>query len=783
MIYAFKVFTDQQVSYTSWFLDAFNYAIFLGVDILNLSIGGPDYLDKPFVEKIRELISNNIVIVSAVGNSGPHYGTLMNPADDPAVIGVGGITKSHDIARFSSRGMTTWEIHDGLGYGRVKPDVMMYSENLVGSAIMTGCRRLSGTSVASPIIAGAAALLISALPSSRRHSYSSILVKQVLIDSSQRLKGSNIFESGAGLPDLEDALDMLLLSHKQGVITTYPESLNFSLKDCPYFWPYVFSRSCVHISFFSFECAFLSLSLDVVALSISLTYTHYTAHTHTHTHTPVRLASLDSLDTHTTSRYCRQPIYKGAMPVVANVTVLNSANSMGHIKSSPIWIPDSDNKYDDVLDIQTKYSSIIWPWGGHVSIFIRVRDSFTSSSSSIFVVSGSIVFSVSSRSNSNDDEETIITVRIPLRISVMPKVPPRYRRLLFDVSHSIQYPPGHIPRDDLSEEDDVLDWRGDHPHTNFRNIFDTLLSAGFFVEILYGDWTCFDANQYGAMFLIDSEDMNSRRERRKLQCDVSSHGLGLVVVGEWYNEKAQADAAFYDDNTKRWWEASTSGANVPALNCLLAPFEMAFSNRIYSGKFHVGTKNVPYASGTTIARFPKGGRLLFVDTLVDETEGVRNIGVLDRLRSSSKTSVPVLGLLSSEEEEEESAKSTRGNIALFGDSQCLDTVGSGKSCEWLVRLFARFAARVPRDELVSYSNVDTDMETQTQLSNALTEKFDALYTNGLDVPMRLSPEHHSRLAKVSTIQSWNPNENEIHFWDCDVSVQCTVPFSRNGVCT
>jgi hypothetical protein len=42
-----------QVSYTSWFLDAFNYAIATNMDALNLSIGGPDYLDLPFVEKVR----------------------------------------------------------------------------------------------------------------------------------------------------------------------------------------------------------------------------------------------------------------------------------------------------------------------------------------------------------------------------------------------------------------------------------------------------------------------------------------------------------------------------------------------------------------------------------------------------------------------------------------------------------------------------------------------------------------------------------------------------------
>ena len=40
-----------QVSYTSWFLDAFNYAIATEMNVVNLSIGGPDYLDQPFVEK------------------------------------------------------------------------------------------------------------------------------------------------------------------------------------------------------------------------------------------------------------------------------------------------------------------------------------------------------------------------------------------------------------------------------------------------------------------------------------------------------------------------------------------------------------------------------------------------------------------------------------------------------------------------------------------------------------------------------------------------------------
>ena len=39
LLHTFRVFTNDQVSYTSWFLDAFNYAIATQMNIVNLSIG------------------------------------------------------------------------------------------------------------------------------------------------------------------------------------------------------------------------------------------------------------------------------------------------------------------------------------------------------------------------------------------------------------------------------------------------------------------------------------------------------------------------------------------------------------------------------------------------------------------------------------------------------------------------------------------------------------------------------------------------------------------------
>jgi membrane-bound transcription factor site-1 protease len=52
-LHTFRVFTNDQVSFTSWFLDAFNYAIATRMHVVNLSIGGPDWLDAPFVDKVR----------------------------------------------------------------------------------------------------------------------------------------------------------------------------------------------------------------------------------------------------------------------------------------------------------------------------------------------------------------------------------------------------------------------------------------------------------------------------------------------------------------------------------------------------------------------------------------------------------------------------------------------------------------------------------------------------------------------------------------------------------
>lgn len=49
------------------------------------------------------------------------------------------------------------------GYGRLKPDIVTYGSQVKGSNVKGGCRSLSGTSVASPVVAGAVTLIASGI--------------------------------------------------------------------------------------------------------------------------------------------------------------------------------------------------------------------------------------------------------------------------------------------------------------------------------------------------------------------------------------------------------------------------------------------------------------------------------------------------------------------------------------------------------------------------------------------------------------------------------------------
>jgi membrane-bound transcription factor site-1 protease len=216
-VYMFKVFTATQESYTAWFLQAFNHARSLGVKVFNLSTGGIDYLDAPFVQKIQELVEAGAIVVSAVGNDGPGLGTINNPSDQPEVIAVGALDSSgKSVADFSSRGPTTWELSSGMG--RVKPDVVTYGQHVLGFS-QGKCRTSSGSSVATPVLAASLALIV-------KPEHTPGQVKAAVLSSASSLKKSNLFAQGAGAFNLTSTAAYLAAEATD--LTIFPASWNLS---------------------------------------------------------------------------------------------------------------------------------------------------------------------------------------------------------------------------------------------------------------------------------------------------------------------------------------------------------------------------------------------------------------------------------------------------------------------------------------------------------------------------------------------------------------------------
>ena len=74
--------------------------------------------------------------------------------------------------------------------------------------------------------------------------------------------------------------------------------------------------------------------------------------------------------------------------------------------------------------------------------------------------------------------------------------------MLWDQFHSLRYPPAYIPRDSLDVRNDILDWHGDHPHTNYHDLYNAMRSGGYFLEVLGSPLTCFDASQVCCSTLV-----------------------------------------------------------------------------------------------------------------------------------------------------------------------------------------------------------------------------------------------------------------------------------------
>ena len=167
-------------AYLSWIMAALDIAYREAEEmqpaVSTNSWGGPA-LDIPEVNAVREAalnLADKIPVVFAAGNSGPGSGTICSPGDADRegneVITVGAVDKSNNVAFFSSRGPDKW------GSEHDEPDVSAPGVNVI-SSVPGGQRSASGTSMATPHVAGTIALMLSKNPQLTNQECLSILMR------------------------------------------------------------------------------------------------------------------------------------------------------------------------------------------------------------------------------------------------------------------------------------------------------------------------------------------------------------------------------------------------------------------------------------------------------------------------------------------------------------------------------------------------------------------------------------------------------------------------------
>ncbi|GLE04440.1 hypothetical protein PINS_up013382 [Pythium insidiosum] len=301
---------------------------------------------------------------------------------------------------------------------------------------------------------------------------------------------------------------------------------------------------------------------------------------------------------------CSHPLFHTSLPLAFNLTILNPTSLSARLVGPPRWVPE--NLAGHFVNVSVASPDLLWPHVGSVGVFLEVTAGGATVNGT---ARGTLSFSIRDDSTGHQD-----LVAVPVSVPIVP-VPPKSRRILWDQFHNIAYPSAFVPRDSLpapGDDDaagDPIDSAGDHPHTNFHQLWNFLHQRGFVVEILPFEYSCLDLALYGVVLLVDPEEEFFADEIAALTRAIKYDNVSLLVFADWFDPRVLDTLAMYDTSTLSEWRPVTGGANLPALNRVLEEFHMELAYEVRSNRTGVSllgaTEPFPFVSGDLHHQVPR----------------------------------------------------------------------------------------------------------------------------------------------------------------------------------
>jgi subtilisin family serine protease len=163
--------SETPVEEDNW-LAAVEWADSIGCDVISSSLGyfifdnpafnhtyaQEDGKTVPVTKAAALAARRGIVVANSMGNAGPATGSISPPADADSILSVGAVDNTNTLANFSGRGPTA----DGRGKPEVVAQGVFTTWAVAGSG--SNYAAVSGTSLSTPLIGGAAAQIREAHP-------------------------------------------------------------------------------------------------------------------------------------------------------------------------------------------------------------------------------------------------------------------------------------------------------------------------------------------------------------------------------------------------------------------------------------------------------------------------------------------------------------------------------------------------------------------------------------------------------------------------------------------